>query len=198
MTTKTSATDWWRPTGVMQTPSEGVVKVREYRTPYEYANVEVWNPEGATGVGPHKPGYEMARNEGTITIREPDLIFAVSVVGSGCIAPGYVICEYLQEQESTAELTPRGGPYKGFNLQSIRRQRSPDLWGAHPCAFMSARPYEEIVDSYRPESSLNELLVRETTAHFEIEPTHRVVLRGGSGDHDHFSFRIIRTYLFAK
>ena len=189
--------NWWKPTGKVKEPLSGVVRVREYRTPFEYANVQVWNPEGVPGLGPHPHGYEMARNEGTITVTEPEPIFAVSVIGSGCIAPGYVICEYLVEGEATAEADSTG-PWHGFNMQNMRRQRVGDLRRYHPCKLMRGRDYEEIVEGYQPHSAINELLTGENTAYFEIEPNRRVVIRGGSGDHDHFSFRIIRTYVMME
>ena len=187
--------DWWRPTGKVQEPIAGTLKVRQYLTPFEYNNVTVWNPEGAGGVGPHPHGYEMARNEGTITIVEPEPIVAVGVLGSGCIAPGYVMCEYLQEGEPTDEVDAKTQPPAGYNFQNIRMQRIGDLWSMHPSAFLHTRPYEQIVSGYEPHSPINELMTRESTAYFEIEPCRRVVLRGGSGDHDHFAFRIIRTYV---
>jgi hypothetical protein len=197
MITNVYVEDWWKPTGKMQEPTSGIVKVREYRSPFEYANVKVWNPEGVPGVGPHPHGYEMARNEGMITITEPEPIIAVSVIGSGCIAPGYVICEYLLEGQSTEEADSMG-PWRGYNMQNIRMQRIGDLMRFHPCKLMRARDYQEIVQGYEPRSPTNELLIGENTAYFEIEPAHRVVLRGGSGDHDHFSFRIIRTYVMME
>jgi hypothetical protein len=189
--------DWWKPTGKLQEPTSGVLRVREYRSPFEYANVEVWNPEGVPGLGPHPHGYEMARNEGTITVAEPEPIVAVSVIGSGCIAPGYIICEYLREGETTAEADSTG-PWQGFNIQNMRRQRIGDLPRYHPCKLMRGRDFEEIAAGYRPQSALNELLIGENTAYFEIEPTTKVVIRGGSGDHDHYSFRIIRTYVLTE
>ena len=51
---------------------------------------------------------------------------------------------------------------------------------------------------YEPRSPINELMTRESTAYLEIEAAKRVVLRGGSGDHDHFAFRIIRTYAMVE
>jgi hypothetical protein len=186
---------FWKPSGKLQQPLSGVVRVRQYLTPFEYANVQVWNPEGAEGLGPHPHGYEMARNEGTITVTEPEPIIAVAVIGSGCIAPGYVFCEYLQEGEPTAQSNAKVEGHRGYNLQNIRMQRIGDLWSMHPSAFLHTRDYQEIVRGYGPRSPINELMTRESTAYFEIEATRRIVLRGGSGDHDHFAFRIIRTYV---
>ena len=156
----------------------------------QYPNIEIYNPprDVAPGTGPHKHGMEMARNVGTITITEDKPIVAVTVVGSGCKQNGYILCEYPKDDQPPAEFDRR--TETGWNLQSMRRQRVGNLQGIHIGGGSFKAYPESMAQTWIADSESN---VWENSATFDIERTHRIVLRGGSGDHGHFSFRIIRT-----
>ena len=156
----------------------------------QYPNIEVYNPPGdiSYGTGPHKHGMEMARNVGTIAITEDKPIVAVTVIGSCCKQNGYILCEYPKDDQPPAEFDRKAET--GWNLQSMRRQRIGNLQGIHVGGGSFKAYPESMAQSWIADSESN---VWENSVTFDVERTHKVVLRGGSGDNGHFSFRIVRT-----
>ena len=179
----------------MSTPRQGHPNRKEDMKPHymKYPNIEVYNPPGdpttPSPVGaPHKHGLEMARNVGTITITEDEPIIAVTVIGSGCKQNGYILCEYFKDDEPLAEFDRK--TEQGWNLQSMRRQRVGNLQGIHVGGGSFKAYPESMAQSWVPDEESN---VWENSVTFDIEQTRKIVLRGGSGDNGHYSFRIIRT-----
>src|SRR3972149_1159578 len=83
----------------------GIAK-REYWSPFnDYPNVEVeahyaehmYKDEKLRLKGaPHKHGLEIERDKGFIRITEDRPIIGVTVLGSGCILPAYLVCVIYQ------------------------------------------------------------------------------------------------------
>ena len=96
-------------------------KQHVYSTPFMYDNVDVGD---FYEIDPTK-GIEFKADTGYLTVREERPIVAVSVVGSGCYARGYNICEWWDEGESVDAMRD----------QLVKRQRVDDLNGIHPSIF---------------------------------------------------------------
>lgn len=91
---------------------------RVYESPFMYENVDVGD---FYEIDPSK-GIEFKADAGYLTIREPDPIIGVTVVGSGCTPKGYNICEWWGEGESIDNM----------QNQLVKRQRVDNLNGTHP------------------------------------------------------------------
>jgi hypothetical protein len=91
---------------------------RVYTTPFMYENVEVGN---FYEIGLDK-GIEFKVDDGFITIEETKPISTVTVVGTGCVPYGYVICEWWDEGEAIGNMKD----------QLVKRQRIDNLNGTHP------------------------------------------------------------------
>ena len=185
----------------------GLVKKEYWSAFHDYDNVEVdakfngFRTDDRQKRGaPHSHGLEIERDLGYIRITEEKPIVAVAGLGSGCLMPAYVVCEYPQPGETMKGAYFRGpwgpeliaGTQQNFNMQNLRRQRVDGLMSEHPSGCVRT-PSEELIIyemDYEPR-------VFECTARFEIEPTTTITIRGGSGTSGHFSFRMIRLYFEA-
>ena len=179
------------------------VAMKEYWTPFDdYGNIEIdacWN-DGTRDAAwrklknkgaPHRHGLEIERSKGYIAITEEKPIVAVSVLGSACKTDAYLICEYPQPGLTDKE--PRRHGQEGWNMQNLRQQIVRGLHCQHQSRNIATfgRDQMTYVDDFEP-------VTYETSARFEIEPTTTVIIRGGSGNVSHFSFRMIRTYFRAE
>ena len=158
-----------------------------YTTPFMYKNMEVGNFYEIDPV----MGVELQSDDGFICIEEEQPIVAVSVVGSGCVPKGYVICEWWDEGESIETMKD----------QLVKRQRADNLNGTHPSIYsqlmMGALPGKSFQD-IDPEgvqgvveclrnltgNFYEELHMGfyENTSHFRVGPPapHRITIRSGS------------------
>ena len=175
------------------------IAMKEYWTPFDdYGNVEVaagWSlstrkaewRQLRKGGAPHRHGLEIEHTKGYIHITEKKPIVGVTVMGSGCTNDSYVVCEYPQPGLTRREPSRHG--QEGWNMQNLRRQYVRGLYSQHQSRNVATFGEDEITydDDYEPR-------VYETSVHFDIEPTTTVIIRGGSGQTCHFSFRMIRTY----
>ena len=153
-----------------------------YCHPFQYPNIGVelgrvgeYNPDGVElDVPPH----------GAITIEQDEPIIAVTVIGSACVTPGYVILN----AEPLIWQYPRTGV----------KMKVKNLWGQHVRANMWDRGIDEGWDQAGMSS-----------ARFDIPESSKVTIMGGS-EHDvgtwlndetdqvdddndaHYNFRIIR------
>jgi hypothetical protein len=93
-----------------------------YTSPFMYDNVKMGD---FYEIDPTK-GVELKADTGYITIAEDKPIVAVTVVGGGCYAQGYNICEWWSEEETIDNLKD----------QLVKRQRIDHLNGIHPSIFM--------------------------------------------------------------
>ena len=101
-----------------QTPEVWQTRVHAYEAPFQYQNVEVELGRPGTGVEMNPDGAELdIYPYGAIIIAEDDPIVAVTVIGSGCSAQGYVVLE----AEPLVWKYPR---------TAVRMMRQ-DLWGMH-------------------------------------------------------------------
>ena len=89
-----------------------------YETPFMYPNLDVG---GFHEINSDK-GIEFKANDGYITIKEEMPIMGVTVVGSGCTAGGYNICEWWDEGETMDNI----------KTQLVKRLRVDNLNGMHP------------------------------------------------------------------
>lgn len=157
-------------------------KTYVYWHPFQYANVGVelgrigeYNPDGVElDLPPH----------GAITIEQDEPIVAVTVIGSACVTPGYVILH----AEPMVWQYPRTGV----------KMKATNLWGLHVRFNMWNRGIDEGWDQAGMSS-----------ARFDIPDSRKVTIMGGSAtdvgswlndetdkpdeDNDgHYNFRIIR------
>jgi len=93
-----------------------------YSAPFLYGNVRAGD---FYEIDPAK-GIEFKADSGFLTIREERPIAAVAVVGSGCYARGYNICEWWDEGECVDRL----------RNQLVKRLRIDNLNSIHPSIFM--------------------------------------------------------------
>ena len=93
-----------------------------YATPFMYDNVKVGD---FYEIDPTK-GIELKADTGFITIKEEKPILGVTVIGSGCKAKGYNICEWWDDGESIDNM----------KNQLVKRQRIDDLNGIHPSIYL--------------------------------------------------------------
>lgn len=151
----------------------------QYWAPFNYPNIKVelgrkdWGEFNPDGVELDIPPY------GAITITEEEPIIGVTVIGSACISPGYVILE--------AEPVEWKYPRTGVKMLAT------NLWGQH----VNILPWKLGVDE-----SEYHIFPGMSSANFEIPESKKVTIKGGSqavpgatdpkcGD-AHYCFRIIR------
>ena len=157
-------------------------KTYVYWHPFQYANVGVelgrvgeYNPDGVElDIPPH----------GAITIEQDEPIVAVTVIGSACVTPGYVILH----AEPLVWQYPRTGV----------KMKATNLWGLHVRFNM----WDCGVDEGWDQAGMS-------SARFDVPDSRKVTIMGGSAtdvgtwlntetdkpdeDHDgHYNFRIIR------
>ena len=98
-----------------QSPTIYREKTYEYRQPFKYPNIRVELGPGGEhnmdGVEPQAPPH------GAITIVQDEPIIAITVIGSACVTPGYVILH--------AEPLVWEYPRTGIKM------KAKDLWGEH-------------------------------------------------------------------
>lgn len=174
--------------------------IKDYWTPFDdYENIEVdgmyteedvADPVERKMGAPHRHGLEIERDRGYIRLNEEQPIVAVSVLGSGCYIPAYIVCEYPQPDLTMKE--PRRHGQKGWNMQNLRRQMVHGMHTIHQSGLQPTMGGDEV--TYHMDW---EPRVWETSFHFTIEPTTTVIIRGGSGTSSHFSFRMIRLFFRA-
>ena len=169
----------------MQTRKTVATETYEYSTPFKYENILVdlgrcrgGDPESRRGEFNYD-GCELdVPPYGAITITEDKPIVAVTVIGSACVSPGYV----MLIGEPTEWTYPRSG---------VKMMVS-DLWGQHITAHVWNKGVDE-GEAY--------LLPGMSAARFDLPDCRKVTIQGGSKvipvntlcDADaHYLFRIIR------
>jgi len=165
-----------------------ITKTYEYEAPFNYPNVKVELGRENVGAEINDMGIELDIPPfGAITIEEEEPIVAVTVIGSACTAPGYVILH----AEPVNWHFPRSGV----------KMKADNLWGEHVFGPMWHKGVDES-DSHAGMSS----------AHFEIPESKKITVMGGSQADvkleeadpkkaifdGHYAFRIIRVTVLAK
>ena len=182
-----------------------------YETPFMYDNVDVGN---YLEIDPTK-GIELIADQGFITISEDKPILGVTVVGSGCKAGGYNICEWWNEGEHIDNM----------KNQLVKRQRIDNLNGAHPQIYLQllmgtfpGLTYKDVagdeiknaVDCLKKQSDGYyggiHMGFYENTAYFRVGPPYpgKITIRGGCKDTEEpwtatsrypgeYAFRVIET-----
>lgn len=176
-------------TGEQQVRAAYMPVVHEYWAPFNYPNIRVELGRGVrkgvatepyTGAEFNTDGVELdVPPYGAITIVEEEPIVAVTVIGSACVPPGYV----LLQAEPLAWKYPRTGV----------KMKIGDLWGQHVRGELWGKGVDE---SWR-DAGLS-------SAHFELPESKKVTIMAGS-EHDigqldvdnrrhdaHYAVRIIR------
>ena len=169
----------------VQTREVLTTKAYQYWSPFNYPNIKVElgrkfdTDRKKTGAEFNPDGTELdIPPYGAITIVEEEPIIAVTVIGSACVSPGYVILE--------AEPVEWKYPRTGVKMLAT------NLWGQH----VNVSPWRKGVDE-----SEYHIFPGMSSAHFEIPESRKVTIKGGSspvpgafgssGD-AHYCFRIIR------
>mgnify|MGYP001086816172 CR=1 FL=1 len=156
------------------------VEHHQYWAPFNYPNARVELGRTELGAEFNPDGVELdVPPWGAITIEEEKPIIAVTVIGSACAPPGYVMLH--------AEPLEWKYPRTGVRLMVD------NLWGEH----INAYPWFQGVTEQWREAGLS-------SAHFEIPESRKVTIMGGSqavvggreiehGANDgHYCVRIIR------
>ena len=152
----------------------------QYWAPFNYPNILVELGRTELGAEFNPDGVELdIPPYGAITIEEEKPIIAVTVIGSACAPPGYVILH--------AEPLEWKYPRTGIKMMVD------DLWGEH----INAYPWFKGVTEAWREAGLS-------SAHFDIPESRKITIMGGSqtviggpelerNAHDgHYCVRIIR------
>jgi len=152
----------------------------QYWAPFNYPNVVVELGREDLGAEVDSDGVELDYPPyGAITITEEQQIVAVTVIGSACTPPGFV----MLNAEPLEWKYPRTG---------IKMKRE-NLWGQH----VNVRLWNRGVDEAWREAGMS-------SARFDIPPSRKVTIMGGSamdvgglagkpqGLDAHYCFRIIR------
>jgi len=156
-------------------------KTYEYHAPFNYPNIKVELGRESSGAEVNMDGVELDIPPfGAITIEEDEPIISVTVIGSACVPPGYVILH----AEPSEWKYPRTGV----------KMKVDNLWGQH----ILGTTWFKGVDEGDRHAGLS-------CAHFEIPESKRVTIMGGSqADVEvigperkayfdgHYCFRIIR------
>lgn len=152
-----------------QTREASRIKTYTYWAPFNYPNIEVELGRPDTGCEFNPDGVELdIPPYGAITIVEKEPIVAVTVVGSGCSMPSYIILE----AEPLVWKFPRTG------VRMIKR----DLWGIH---VRAGAWFAGITEDWN-DAGLS-------SARFDIPESKKVIVGGASyGGDPHYCFRIIR------
>ena len=143
--------------------------VHAYEAPFRYPNVKVELGRPGTGVEMNPDGAELdIYPYGAIIVTEDDPIVAVTVIGSGCSAQGYVVLE----AEPVVWKYPR---------TAVRMMRQ-DLWGMH----VRADAWFAGVSEHWNDAGLS-------SARFDIPESKKVIVGGGShGADPHYCIRVVR------
>jgi len=170
----------------------------EYRWPFNYPNFKIrtswWDESHGVELDPPPVGY--------IEIEEEEPIVAVTVIGSACSPPGWVMIEGqpIPELDEPSEATKAFmEKWKGKAVvYPPVRQRVGNLWGMHVRGDLVEAGVDP-VDYYMAGMS---------SAHFEIPKCRKVRIMGGSeipgassdsyADDLHYSFRVIRVTVLEK
>ena len=139
--------------------------IYEYEAPFNYPNLRVelgrGEPDGLatkpyTGAEYNPDGVELdIPPYGAITVVEEDPMVAVTVIGSACIPPGFV----LIQAEPLVWKYPRTGV----------KMRKDGLWGQH----LRAEPWDKGMDESWRDAGLS-------CAHFELPESRKVTIMAGS------------------
>jgi len=139
--------------------------VYQYWAPFNYLNIKVelgrGEPDGLatkpyTGAEFNPDGVELDFPPyGAITVVEGEPIVAVTVIGSACVPPGYI----LLQAEPLVWKYPRTGV----------KMRVDDLWGQH----LRAEPWDKGMDESWRDAGLS-------SAHFELPECKKVTIMAGS------------------
>jgi len=139
--------------------------VYEYEAPFNYPNVRVelgrGTPKGLatdpyTGAEFNPDGVELdIPPYGAITVEETEPIVGVTVIGSACIPPGYI----LLQAEPVVWKYPRTGV----------KMKIDGLWGQH----LRAEPWDKGIDESWRDAGLN-------CAVFELPPSTKFTIMAGS------------------
>jgi len=165
---------------ISQSVETYTVEHHQYWAPFNYPNARVELGRTELGAEFNPDGVELdIPPYGAITIEEDKPIIAVSVIGSACTPPGYV----MLHAEPLEWKYPRTGV----------RYMVENLWGEH----INAYPWFSGVTEQWREAGLS-------SAHFDIPESRKITIMGGSqtvvggreiehGMHDgHYCVRIIR------
>jgi len=152
-----------------QTREAWRTKTYAYWAPFNYPNAEVDLGRPDTGVEFNPDGAELdIYPYGAITIEEDEPIVAVTVIGSGCSALGYVVLE--------AE--PLQWKYPRTMVRMIRR----DLWGIH---VRGDAWHAGITEDWNDAGM--------SSARFDIPDSKRVIVGGWThGSDQHYCIRTVR------
>ena len=152
-----------------QTREVSRTRTYTYWAPFNYPNVVVELGRPGTGVEFNPDGAELdIYPYGAITIEEQEPIVAVTVIGSGCSAQGYVVLE--------AE------PVEWKYPRTAVRMRRDNLWGAH----VRGDAWEAGTKEDWNDAGLS-------SARFDIPESRRLTVGGGShGADPHYCIRLIR------
>jgi len=168
--------------GTPQRVLEYTEVTREYWAPFLYPNVlcELGRTDPYVGAEFNEDGVELDIPPfGAITIEEEDPIVGVTVIGSACVPPGYV----LLHVEPLEWKYPRSG----------LKMKVDGLWGGH----QRIEPWRAGIDEGWPTAGMS-------SAQFHTPPAKKVTIMGGSQmdiceldirnmRHDaHYCFRIVR------
>jgi len=144
--------------GHLQDVIEYVEVTREYWAPFLYPNVlcELGRTEPYVGAEFNEDGVELDIPPfGAITIEENDPIVGVTVIGSACVSPGFV----LLHVEPLEWKYPRSG----------LKMKVDGLWGAH----QRIEPWRAGVDEGWPWAGMS-------SARFHTPPAQKVTIMAGS------------------
>jgi hypothetical protein len=152
-----------------QTREAWRTKTYTYWAPFNYTNVVVELGRPGTGVEFNPDGAELdIYPYGSITIEESEPIVAVTVIGSGCGSPSWIVLE----AEPLVWKYPRTGV----------RMRRDNLWGMH---VRGDAWFAGITEDWN-DAGLS-------SARFDIPESKKVIVGGGSQSTDpHYCIRIIR------
>lgn len=143
--------------GVEQKVEKYIVEVHEYWAPFNYPNVIVELGREGSGAEVNTDGVELDIPPfGAITIIEDEPIVNVTVIGSACVAPGYI----LLYAEPIEWKYPRTGV----------KMRIDGLWGEHILGDL----WRAGIDEGFRRAGLS-------SAHFEIPPSKKITIMAGSG-----------------
>lgn len=163
-------------------------RVYEYWAPFNYENVrvELGRTDPYVGAEYNEDGVELdVPPRGAITIVEDEPIVGVTVIGSACVPPGYVILH----AEPLEWKYPRSGV----------KMKISDLWGTH----IRIEPWRKGVNEGYKHAGMS-------CAVFELPESRKVTIMAGSqfdvdeqdivnGRHDaHYDVRIIRVTVKAS
>ncbi len=170
----------------------------EYRWPFNYPNVKIrttyWTEMHGVELDPPPVGY--------IDIEEESPIVGVTIIGSACSPPGWVMIEGepIAELDEPSEATIEIMKYykKKPIVHPPVRMRVNNLWGMHIRGDLVGIDVNPVTYWMAGMSS----------AHFEIPKCRKVRIMGGSEvggasiepypDDIHYSFRIIRLTILEK